>query len=205
MKKGSKISLIILVILLIVFIALIPVGFALFSHSRNESTETKIGVIKIDLIEDWPDTPDTGILNNIKKVWGVSTGDIPAYVRVRCIPIVQYKVTEDETEKWLTAPVSQDNVAINVTDVTEEGEQPSTVQKWIKKGDYWYYYKIVKPSEATDKMQIKWDVVSIPSEISTYPIRANVKVLLEYSQTTNDAWKTNFQITELPSGVEVVE
>ena len=205
MKKGSKISLIIFAILLIIFIALIPAGFALFSHSRNENAETKIGIIDVELKEDWNETTDEGILNNTKKIWGVSNGDIPAYVRVRCIPIVQYKVTEDETEKWITTPVSQDNIAINVLDVVEEDEQPSTVQKWIKKGDYWYYYKVVEPTEATDKMQIKWDVVSIPSEIATYPIRANVKVLLEYSQTTNEAWKTNFQITELPSGVEVVE
>ena len=67
MKKNKKISIIIFTILLIIFIALIPAGYALFSHSRNESAETKIGVIEVELKEDWDETSGEGILNNTKK------------------------------------------------------------------------------------------------------------------------------------------
>ena len=43
----------------------------------------------------------------------------------------------------------------------------------------------------------------MPSEIARYEnIRTDVRVILEYSQTTNEAWKDIFQIENLPEGVE---
>ena len=96
--------------------------------------------------------------------------------------------------------MSQDKFVINVTGDT-----------WTKSGDYWYYKKILKGLQnaegpyVTDDMNLSWQVAEIPSEIASYPIRTNVRVLLEYAQTTNDMWKELFQIEQLPQGVQTVE
>ena len=73
------------------------------------------------------------------------------------------------------------------------------------------YKKILKGLQnaegpyVTDDMNLSWQVAEIPSEIASYPIRTNVRVLLEYAQTTNDMWKELFQIEQLPQGVQTVE
>lgn len=218
--KNQKI--IIIAILLIVLIILIPIGYALFSHTKNDETSTKIGELNVILVEDWPEPGDTytppsdgtttpddetydefGISKKTKSIHGESVAELNAYVRVRLIPIVEYFVEDNENPgegEWITAPVSQDKFVINVTGDT-----------WTKSGDYWYYKKILKGLQnaegpyVTDDMNLSWQVAEIPSEIASYPIRTNVRVLLEYAQTTNDMWKELFQIEQLPQGVQTVE
>ncbi len=213
MKKNS-IKILIILIALIIFIALVGIGYALFSHTRNESKSTRIGRIEVVLHEDWPDNigdqvqvgttdqgepiyetyTETGLEKNSKVVTGENVGDVDAYVRLRCIPIVEYFVPDDqdsETGKWVTAPVAQSGIVL-----MPNGE------KWIKSGDYWYYSEILEPEATTDELYLEWHAAELPNEILRYSIRTNVKVILEYSQTTNDKWKDNFQIESLPEGVE---
>ena len=54
-------------------------------------------------------------------------------------------------------------------------------------------------------MDISWQVSELPSELAENPVRTNVRVILEYAQTTNDMWKDLFQIESLPQGVELVQ
>lgn len=218
--KNKK--MIIFLVLLLILVILIPIGYALFSHTKTDDTETHIGEIEVILHEDWPElggtyttTDDTtgqevqetyteyGISKKTKRIWGESVKELNSYVRVRLIPIVEYYVTDPtnaETGEWITAPVSQDKFVINVTGDT-----------WTKSGDYWYYTKILKGHMnaegpyTTDNMDISWQVAEIPSELSVYPVRTNVRVLLEYAQTTNEMWKDLFNIDSLPQGVQTVE
>ena len=207
--SSRTIKLIIIGILIAILAILVPVGYSLFSDTDNKDTNARLGEIEVELIEDWPKpgdeyTPPTdpenpnpvpetyneyGIKKYSKQIHGHSRAELDSYVRVRCIPIIEYK--NPSTEEWITVPVTQDNIIVNITGDT-----------WVNEGNYWYYTKVLKENENTDNMNISWEVAQVPSEIAEYPIRTNVKVLLEYSQASNDAWKNIFQINELPEGVE---
>lgn len=211
-------KLILLITLFIILVLLIPVGYSLFSHTKTDEKETHIGEIEVELVEDWPEIGGTykttdatgtlveeeytqfGISKKTKRIHGHSVKELNSYVRVRLIPVVEYYLPNGESGEWITAPVSQDEFVINVTGDT-----------WTKSGDYWYYTKILKGHSNlegpydTDVMDISWQVADIPSEFASYQIRTNVRVLLEYAQTTNDMWKELFNINSLPQGVQTVE
>lgn len=210
-KKMSMKSLkfIILVILIAVFVILIPVGYSLFSDTDSAETETRLGEIDVELKENWPNPDDEytpqpdeqnpnpepelydeyGIKKYSKEIYGHSVAELDSYVRVRCIPVVEYK--NQHTGEWVTVPVSQDAITVTVS-----GDD------WTKSGDYWYYKNVLIGYEDTEKMNIDWTVNEIPSEIAQYPIRTDVRVILEYAQASNNMWKNIFQIEQLPEGVQ---
>ena len=196
----NKKSTIIAIVVILTLLVITTVVWALFTARQAEQAQIKIGTINVTLIEDWPDdVTEYGIERNQKKVCGKSTGDKDAYVRMRFIPIVQYLYeTKDEegnvlSSEWKTASISQDNINIKIKNADD----------WILQGDYYYYKKILKPGEVTSKIDLEWEIYEMPSEIAHYEnIRTDVRVILEYSQTTNDAWKDIFQIYTLPDGVE---
>jgi len=198
-KISAKIpakSIIIILTLLIVFVVLIGIGMALFSDRDNASLNLAVGKISVNLTEDteWLNNQDEyGIEKYEKNVKGVASQDSGlAYVRVKAIPSVQYLETiqEDEVnvEKWITAPVPQDDVL-----VIYEGTD------WVRSGDYWYYTKAIKAGEETTNLNIKWSVLELSTELATKDdLRTDVRVILEYAQAENDVWKDVFNIEELP-------
>ncbi|MBR2241569.1 MAG: hypothetical protein IJ890_09410 [Clostridia bacterium] len=203
----SNKKMIIVMVLLALLVILIPIGYALFSHTKNDETSTKIGTIKVDLVEDWPKPGDTvttgdgeetydefGITRKTKKIYGKSVGDMNAYVRVRLIPIIEFNTAADGSGEWRVAPVAQENIVVSVSG-----------NDWVKSGEYWYYKNILEGGENTSDMDISWQVSELPSELAENPVRTNVRVILEYAQTTNDMWKDLFQIESLPQGVELVQ
>lgn len=205
-KKVNKILFIVFITLLGATLILTTV-WALFSARKTANSDIRIGKIDVELQEDWPNQGDPvdpatpgelydefGIKKYAKVVKGHSLGDLPAYVRIRCIPIVQYYYVEDEATEgeWITAPISQEDIVVSINGTD-----------WVNSGDYYYYKKILEGFGTTGDLNIGWEIVEVPSEIKQYRIRADVRVILEYSQTTNDAWKEIFQINTLPEGVEV--
>lgn len=214
--SGKNLRLVLIVALLIAFIVLIPIGYALFSDHKQDTANAKIGKIEVILKEDWPDRGDTyndgeneetydefGIKKYTKQVWGKSVGDLPAYVRVRCIPIVEYYVEPEAGEtqgKWITAPIEQDNIQVTVT-----AEDNSNNATWIQSGEYWYYKNILPAGADTAPMTIDWQIIELPAELSGKQVRTDVRVMLEYSQTTHDKYKELFKIDALPEGVELAE
>lgn len=207
-KRTIKISLMgIIVVFLVLFVG---VGYALFTSTKNDSANAKIGTINVKLEEDWPEPGGTteagekydeyGIKKYTKKVWGKSIGDVDAYVRVRCIPIVEYfEQTGNGNGNWITTPIDQDSITINITATDSNGNET-----WVKDGEYWYYTKVLHSNENTDEIKIDWQIDEIPTELKEKSIRANVKVILEYAQTTHELWKNIFQIDKLPEKVEKV-
>ncbi|HOZ55096.1 MAG TPA: hypothetical protein PK993_03545 [Clostridia bacterium] len=206
-KKNVNKVLIIVLIALTASTLILTTVWALFSARKTESSEIRIGKIDVKLVEDWPkigdpvdpsnpveDYDEYGIEKSTKVVKGNSLGDLPAYVRIKCIPILQYYYVEDgQTEgEWITAPVAQDKMILFANG-----------SNWVRSGDYYYYTKIVDGFGQTEDLNINWTVGEIPSNIETYPIRTDVRVVLEYSQTTNDAWKDVFKIEQLPEGMEI--
>lgn len=195
--KNKK--LLIIVILLIILIALIPIGFSLFSDVEDAEEILKIGKVEVILEEDpeWEENEDElGIEKYTKSVKGVSVAEQDAYVRVRCIPVVEYYVegTTDGEGKWITAPVPQEDILVAIN-----------AENWVQDGDYWYFKNILHGFEKTDSINIDWQVTEIPSQIAEYPIRTDVKVILEYAQASNNMWKDIFQIEDLPAEVERVQ
>lgn len=197
MKNNKKI-IIICAILFVLIVLLIALAFALFTSTQEETAKINIGNLEVILKEDWPEQVDeTGIEMNTKTVWGESIAEKKAYVRIRFIPVVEYyyEGTEngEKVAEWRTAPISQDYIKLTI-----EGEE-----NWIRQGEYYYYKKIVKPEESTEKLNLKWELLEVPSAIAKFEkIRTDVRVLLEYSQISNEMWKEIFQIENLPADVE---
>lgn len=185
---------------IIALLIISTVVWALFTARKDDDANIQVGEIEVVLEEDWPDdVTEFGIERNQKKVWGRSTGDKKAYVRMRFVPIVEYYYVEKDDNdnitlaEWRTAPIPQENIRVKVKNASD----------WVLQGNYYYYKSILNPGETTSKIDIEWEVYEMPSEIARYEkIRTDVRVILEYAQTTNDAWKELFQIEALPSGVE---
>ena len=199
MNKNKKIIIASVIMVSIVFIT--GIVLALFTSRQEDNARINIGNLDVILIENWDnkDVPETGIELNSKTVKGESVAQKRAYVRMRFIPVVEYFVEEEngtQINEWRTAPVTNENINLNV----------NTNDNWIKQGEYYYYKNILEPEETTEEMNLSWQIIELPSVLSNYSkIRTDVRVLLEYSQVSNDIWKNVFQIDNLPEGVERVE
>ncbi len=196
MKNKKKLLIISTIILLTILVTTIVL--ALFTSKQEDEGKIYVGNLEVILREDWEDidVPETGIEQYSKTVWGESVAEKKAYVRMRFIPVVEYYMEEENgiaVNEWRTAPVSYENIELTV----------DTKDKWIKQGDYYYYKDILEAREATNEIDLSWKIVELPSALSAYDkIRTDVRVILEYSQISNDVWKDVFQIDNLPEGVE---
>lgn len=187
---------IIFIMVVIAIIVLVQVAYSLFVDKEEGSTETKISKIGVKLEEDpeWEENIDEyGIEKYTKIVKGVSTEQTDTYVRIRCVPIVQYykENVESGSGEWVTNATPQEDILI-----TLDGND------WVQEGDYWYYTKILKGNTQTSNLNIKWSVLELPSELSDKNIRTDVRVVLEYAQASNNVWKDVFKIEQLPEQVE---
>jgi len=193
----------IIIVSIIVAIALLgTAAWALFSDLLTKQSGIRIGEIKVKLEENWPQPgqvyeaevyDEFGINLFEKKVKGVSEGDLPAYVRIKCIPVVEYYyIEEGQTEgNWITAAVPQEDISLNITS-----------DHWQYQDGYWYYKNILRAEQETEELTINWEILELPTQLKNYQVRTDVRVMLEYAQTTNNAWKDIFKINELPNGVE---
>lgn len=198
-KKISKKSWIIFAVLLLIFIILIPIGYALFSDKDTDQLEYRVGKVVVELREDqdWENVPETGIEKSTKVVKGYAPTDSkPAYVRIKGVPVVQYRETVEPTEpggqattRWVTVPVPKENIAL----IFNGGDT------WVQSGEYWYYTQQLTAGNYTSDLNIRWNFLELPSEIADKQnIRADIRVVLEYAQAENNVWKDVFQISELP-------
>lgn len=198
-KKISKKSWIIFAVLLLIFIILIPIGYALFSDKDTDQLEYRVGKVVVELREDqdWENVPETGIEKSTKVVKGYAPTDSkPAYVRIKGVPVVQYRETLEPTEpggqattRWVTVPVPKENIAL----IFNGGDT------WVQSGEYWYYTQQLTAGNYTSDLNIRWNFLELPSEIADKQnIRADIRVVLEYAQAENNVWKDVFQIEELP-------
>ena len=191
--KNKKI--IIISILLIIVISLIPIAYSLFSDVENLEKSLKVGEVKVILEEDqeWEENEDEfGIKKYTKSVKGVSVAKDDAYVRIRCIPVVEHYV--ESTNRWNVIPVAQESIIVAINS-----------DNWVQDGEYWYYKNIVKGFAETDNINIDWNIIELPAGVEESSIRTDVRVILEYAQATNNMWKDIFQIQDLPAEVERVQ
>lgn len=196
MKKNKKI-IIGSSIALVLIILISTIVLALFTSRQEETAKINIGNLDVILVEDWPeDVPETGLERNSKTVKGESVAEKKAYVRMRFIPVIEYYYEAEENgeqiAEWRTAPIPQNYIKLAI-----DGKD-----NWVKQGEYYYYKKILNSKESTENLDLSWEIIEIPGTLKDYKIRTDVRVLLEYSQVSNEVWKTIFQIDDLPEGVE---
>lgn len=196
MKKNKKI-IIGSSIALVLIILISTIVLALFTSRQEETAKINIGNLDVILVEDWPeDVPETGLERNSKTVKGESVAEKKAYVRMRFIPVIEYYYEAEENgeqiAEWRTAPIPQNYIKLTI-----DGKD-----NWVKQGEYYYYKKILNSKESTENLDLSWEIIEIPGTLKDYKIRTDVRVLLEYSQVSNEVWKTIFQIDDLPEGVE---
>ena len=58
-KLKDSTKFLILAVLIVILLVLIPIGYALFSNTKQENVSTHIGKIKVELVEDWPEPGQT--------------------------------------------------------------------------------------------------------------------------------------------------
>lgn len=197
MEKKKNLKLIIASIAIVIAALIIAqVAYALFSDKDSENLSIKTAKINVDLEEDseWEENTDEfGIEKYTKVIKGVSTEEVDAYVRIKCIPIVQYykEGEEEEDGEWITNATPQEDILVTIES-----------DDWVQDGEYWYYKNILKGFEETSPVNINWTVLELPAELSTKQLRTDVRVVLEYAQADNNVWKEAFQIDELPDSVE---
>lgn len=196
-EKNNKIKIAIIIIALILsVILLIGSTLAIFSAEAQDIVQANVGKIGVILVEDYPETDEFGAEIATKYVRGLSVEDKKAYVRISYVPVVEFydqETNEQGVEEWVWKTAAIDESKIKVT---------CTGEDFIEKDGYWYYKNILQPYEETTNLKMEWEILELPLELTEYTLRTNIKVILEYSQTTNSVWKNIFNIDSLPEGVE---
>ena len=175
---------------LLVVIAAAVTAWAVFFDKDTDTVDGRSGVVNIKLHENFGTYTDgvtgTAVQNtNEKTFWVENIGNKRCYVRVRLETAV-------ETEEGDPVAVPQDSIQYTIN-----------APGWIDGGDgYWYYSKILAPGELTSKFYVlDVQLVNvIPSDAGTPVLRMDVHH--EAAQATHELYKTIWNITDLPPGVE---
>jgi len=193
--------------------------FAFFANRQKAETSITTGKIQVDLIEtfpeeftDDPDNPDDDYnepddkgapVGTTKNIKGHNSGTQPAYVRVRIFPIVE-TLPEGSSEWVVHGGIPVDCIKY---DQNELKTNPST-NMWIynESDDYWYYKAILQPGEDTSNILIENLHVELPEYLQVQyggdELRINMLVTLESCQSSNGLYRQNWNIENLPAGVE---
>lgn len=180
-----------LLIGLLVFslVALLVVGgtMAWFTSEDEVTNKFTAGTVKIEINEhefediiDWNpgDTTD-------KDVSVKSLGSKGTYVRVSLTPV------------WLDGGTETDLATSNVTLNTVNSD------KWIKSGDWYYYYKIMDKDQETELLldSVTLAGLGTNNDYQGKTLRINVKA--ESVQASHEAYKDAWNLTSLPAEVEI--
>lgn len=227
MKKNTKKIIITACSLAVVLGAVSTSFFAIFANRQKAETAITTGKIQVDLVEEFkgpdgdpydpkdpddpvrdPDDPDTppyigpGAPDGATKVIkGTNSGSQPAYVRVRIFPMVE---TQTESGEWTT----HGGIPANCIKYDQNESVPGN---WIysDEDDYWYYKHILPVGETTSTIEISNLHVDLPEYLQIQYgediIRVNMLVTLESSQASNGLYRQNWNIDNLPAGVETMD
>lgn len=181
--------------LIITLIALVLVTYACFaSNAFFTSAETtinnfKVATYSIETKEDFKPKDNWRTETIKKEVWAENTGTTPAYIRIKIVPFwrdgLPIKVNDDDTVK------------LNISDST----------LWEKIGDYYYYKKILNPSEKTEcllkDVKINSDLEKINNNynIKNLSIDVFTESIIHLNDSNNENKKINDDRLESTWGV----
>ena len=179
--------------------------FAIFKDGQKAETSLSTGIIDVKLIETFEGTdgdtedgtnPDgEGLTGAIKIITGENVGTQPAYVRVKIFPQIEtYFAIEKYWDVFGGIPTNFIKYDIDNTN-------------WTEKDGYLYYNKILPVGETTTPITITNLSLDIPNIYvktaeDNSPLRANMLVEMEASQSSNELYKLNWNIDALPAEVE---
>lgn len=198
-KKTNKKILIIFLLIILAIVLIIGGTYAYFTTRIDDNVSGNVGKADVELEEEFPNTGNENGEDAVRKiVRGHSIAEKRVYVRLKCLPILEFlhEFEEDGEAKaeWRTTSVSLEDIELKYTG-----------SDWIEQDGYYYYNKILNQNDYTTDLQIDWKLNQIPDQFVDKDVRLNVKVILEYAQSSNDAWKDIFEIDRLPDGVEESE
>lgn len=206
--KKKKIIIAVSSVLLVLAVIATATFFAIFQSGQKTETSMTTGKINVELIEEFID-PDgnnddgndpsgDGLENATKVITGKNTGTQSAYVRVKIFPQPEYYSLNEE-EWFIDGLIPTNYIKYNQDN-----------NGWIDGGDgYLYYSKALPAGETTSTITITDLHLEIPDGMlanDKHPNhRVNMLVELEATQATNELYKINWGIDNLPSGVEIVQ
>lgn len=123
----------------ILAIFLVGGAYAYYSESLSFANPFHTGVPGVSLVEKFNPT-DQWVAGEKKEkiVWFTNEGTLDVLVRFK--PVIEWKAGSDD----ISDKVAQDAITLNWSETF--GDQ------WIKKGDYYYYKKVLKPGTQTDSV-----------------------------------------------------
>lgn len=228
MKNKTKKILITVCSFAVLMATLSAAFFAIFANREKAETAITTGKIQVDLVEEFrgpdgdpydPSNPDDPVRDpddpdnpgpyegdgapegTVKIIKGVNTGTQPAYVRARIFPMVE---TLTDGGEWIT----HGGIPANCI-VYEQNE--SVPGSWIysDKDDYWYYKYVLPVGETTSTIEISDLHLELPEYLQIQygedKVRVNMLVTLESTQASNGLYRQNWNIDNLPAGVEVMD
>ncbi len=181
-------------ILIVTFVSVVGLAYAVFSSNDSSSLTGAAGTIDGVLHEEFPDSDAFGADVTEKIVWIENKGNKRAYVRVAFETAIEWLDESVSPATWKPAAIPAEQVQYTVN-----------APLWIDgKDGYWYYSKVLLPGEDTTKIYIQ--DVKLTGDIDSFyqdkDLRFVFDVKMELSQATHEAYKQNFQISDLPAGVE---
>ena len=176
----------ILLLFSVIIIFITTEGIMILSDFIQYDISQVSGTVTISLVDEVIDTE-----SNSKSFKVQSNGNLPIYVRAKLIPIVEYFDTIEDD--WVITNIPQSDILFDVKALD-----------WIFDEGYYYYNSILYESDKTTFINMSCNVTK-PTFIGSEDIRIIVKTILESSQIRNDIWKDRFNITSLPTGVEIFE
>ncbi len=174
--------------------ALLIVGgtMAWFTDSEAANNNFTAGTVAIEINEhgfedivNWNPGDTTNKDVSIK-----STGSKGTYVRVKLTPVWGDLDGGEFTED---AALLTTNITLNTINS----------DKWIKSGDYYYYYKIMDKAEETELLLDSVTIAGLATGNEYQGKTLKVNIEAEAVQASHEAYNDAWSLTSLPTGVEV--
>lgn len=136
MKKNKKIVITCMTVMILAISSVIT--YAYFTAKSQKTNNIVLGYNKIQLKENYipPLTMEKGI-SFVKEPYVENIGDVDCYVRLKSV------VSDSRVEEYLSIDYNNQDFTYNEQD------------------GYWYYNKIIKPGEVTEKL---FTTVSVAAE-----------------------------------------
>ena len=152
------------------------VTYSWFTARETGENRLDMGTVEVEVVEDFQSVTDAVRNVEYKKTVQVqSNGTKKTYVRVKMFP------------EWSEPSLPVSNVQFNLADNSD----------WVLHGDGYFYFKYyLTQGQVTSELLQSVTFTDLGPEYSGKTL--SVKVLVEGVQTTHDAWKEVWGLTELP-------
>ena len=171
MKKKT-----ILISMLLIICFAMGVTYAWFTYAEAKENIFAMGTVEVEVVETFTEVGNAQVGQSYPKSVQVrSNGSKKTYVRVMLFP------------EWSNPSLPVSNVKLNLADNSD----------WVLHTDGYYYFKYYLTDEqTTSPLLASVSFIELGPEYNGETL--TIKVVAEGVQTTHDAWKEVWGLTELP-------